>query len=150
MVLDPLSPAVLMFVMGAAWHGNDQQDAVAWADASLRVMPENPTIQVLAGYVFVVTGQRDRGLALLDQAATSTEASFFQVMPRMLGLALRGEPLPPLPELFRPVVSKDPHGSHMLAEIYAAAGHAAGRRGVRDVDGGGSRQSGARARLGVR
>jgi TolB-like protein len=120
--LDPLSPAVLMFVMGAAWHANAPEQGVGWAEAALRVMPENPTIQFLAGYLFSVTGQRDRGLALLDAAAGSLEASFFQVLPAMWAQALRQQPLSALPDSFRPVVGKDPHGSHMMAEIYAAAG----------------------------
>ena len=30
--------------------------------------------------------------------------------------------MPPLPDAFRPVIARDPHGSHMLGEIYAAAG----------------------------
>jgi serine/threonine protein kinase/tetratricopeptide (TPR) repeat protein len=122
MAIDPLSPAVAMFVMGAAWHANAATQALAWADAARRVAPDNPTVQFLAGYLLVVTGQRDAGLTLLDQAAASQEGTFFQVMPRMLGQALRGEPLLPLPEVFRPVIARDPHGSHMLGEIYAAAG----------------------------
>jgi serine/threonine protein kinase len=122
MAIDPLSPAVTMFVMGAAWHANAATQALAWADAARRVAPDNPTVQMLAGYLLVVTGQRDAGLTLLDQAAASEEGTFFQVMPRMLGQALRGESLPPLPAEFRPVIARDPHGSHMLGEIYAAAG----------------------------
>jgi serine/threonine protein kinase len=123
MAIDPLSPAVAMFVMGAAWHADAAAQALVWADAARRVAPENPTVQFLAGYLLVVTGRRDGGLTLLDQAAASQEGTFFQVMPRMLGHALRGESQPALPDLFRPVIARDPHGSHMLAEIYAAAGN---------------------------
>ena len=60
MAIDPLSPAVTMFVMGAAWHANAATQALAWADAARRVAPDNPTVQFLAGYLLVVTGQRDR------------------------------------------------------------------------------------------
>ena len=94
MAIDPLSPAVTMFVMGAAWHANAATQALAWADAARRVAPDNPTVQYLAGYLLVVTGQRDPGLTLLDQAAASEEGTVFQVMPRMLGQALRGESVP--------------------------------------------------------
>ena len=73
MAIDPLSPAVAMFVMGAAWHANAVTQALAWTDAARRAAPDNPTIQFLAGYLLVVTGQRDAGLSLLDQAAASDE-----------------------------------------------------------------------------
>jgi eukaryotic-like serine/threonine-protein kinase len=120
--LDPLSAAVLSFVSGAAWHSGARDEAVAWIEAGLRSMPDNPTIGFFAGYVMVVTGQSERALTLLDRAAASTDESFFQVFPAMLAQALRQQSVASLPEAFRPAVSKDPHGSHMLAEIYMAAG----------------------------
>ena len=120
--LDPLSPAVLFFVMGAAWHAGDADQAVSWAEAALRVMSDNPMIQVLAGYLRVVTGDNERGLALLDQAAVRIEASIFQVLPRMLAQVLRHQPVSAPPDSFLAVVGKDPQGSHMRAELDAAAG----------------------------
>jgi serine/threonine-protein kinase len=116
--LDPLSAAVLSFASGAAWFSGAPEQALAWAEAGLRAMPDNTSLQHLVGYFLAATGQTDRALALLDRAAGSEE--FFGVLPGLLAQAIRGQPMSPLTPSIRTMMRADPHGSLWLADIHAA------------------------------
>jgi serine/threonine-protein kinase len=119
---DPLSPVVLGWAAMAAWYSAALSDAIAWADATVRIAPDSPWTCVTAGYVLAGAGKTYEALALLDRGSAATGEPFFVGFCTVLAQAMRRQPVAHLDPALTAPLRLDPHGSQILAEVYAFGG----------------------------
>ena len=119
--IDPLSPLVMSWSALAAWYSNLAPQAIARMDAALTVVPPNGFTAWMGAYLMAITGNTDRAFELSELGAKSDEG-LVPTFCALLTAALRHHSMPAMSAANRRVLRGDPHGSQILAELYAAGG----------------------------